>query len=300
MYNRRSQQGMALFQVLLIVAIISILLLIIVANSNHAVSQAQRLQQQTQQRLALYSAINFIDQQLLTSNWALLDEENTARVLPELNFYGYPVTVPLPERRSYDALGQTLELRLQNLESLISVNSPGNELAALLERRGVEPARAQRLVSELRAYTQQEQSLHLQSIWDVQQVPEWTREDIRLVRDVVTTRGGLPNYVHAPDALLPVLLRSGVAASISAMRASGAYDQSRYSELTNDYGDMVSNFFPGSEQRVTLTAPISGLTSERDMNYDPYGLTPLTRYYGTMQRRLDPERYSDEWNDNDN
>lgn len=297
---KRTQQGMALFQVLLIVAIMAILLLIIVANSNSAVRQAQRLQEQTEQRLALYSAQNFIDQQLLTSNWGMVDEDNPQRVLPMLNFYNYPMPIPLPERASYAVLGEGIELRLQNLDSLLSINNPSSELAELLELRGVESSRAQLLVSNLRDFLQRENSIHLQTIWDLQQVPEWTRADIELMSDVLTARGGIPNYAHAPDALLPVLLRSGLAASISAMRASGDYDQNRYSDLTNEFGDAVVSLFPGGDQRVTISDPLSGLTSQRDMNYDTYGLTPLTRYYGTVKRRLDPERYSDEWNDNDN
>ncbi|RUO41653.1 hypothetical protein CWE22_05715 [Pseudidiomarina aestuarii] len=291
---------MALFQVLLIVAIMAILLLIIVANSNSAVSQTQRLQEQTEQRLALYSAQNYIDQQLLTSNWGMVDETNEQRVLPKLNFYGYPLAIPLPERASYAALGDSVELRLQNLDSLLSINNPSSELAEVLEIRGISSARAQLLVTNLQNFLQRENGIHLQTIWDLQQIPEWTRADIELMSDVLTARGGIPNYAHAPDALLPVLLRSGLAASISAMRASGTYDQSRYSNLTNEFGDAVVSLFPGSEQRVTISDPLSGLTSQRDMNYDTYGLTPLTRYYGTVQRRLDTERYSDEWNDNDN
>lgn len=300
MSSRSQQQGMALFQVLLIVAIMAILLLIIVANSNSAVSQTQRLQEQTEQRLALYSAQNYIDQQLLISNWGMVDETNEQRVLPKLNFYGYPLDIPLPERVSYAALGESVELRLQNLDSLLSINNPSSELAELLEIRGISSARAQQLVANLRTFLQRENGIHLQTIWDLQQIPEWTRADIERMRDVMTARGGIPNYVHAPDALLPVLLRSGLAASISAMRASGTYDQNRYSDLTNEVGDAVVSLFPSGEQRVTISDPLSGLTSQRDMNYDTYGLTPLTRYYGTVQRRLDTERYSDEWNDNDN
>ncbi|PTB83253.1 hypothetical protein C9928_04095 [Pseudidiomarina aestuarii] len=291
---------MALFQVLLIVAIISLLLLIVVANSNQSVRQAQQLQDVTEQRLALYSATQFVDLQLLTSNWGLIDEENEARVLPPLNFYGYPMTVPLPERPSYAALKGTIQLQLQNVDSLLSLNSPSQELVDLLELRGIPNTRAQLLVSNLRDYLQREQGLHIQTPWDVQQVPGWTRNDIERIRDVVTARGGIPNYAHAPDALLPVLLRSGLAASISAMRASGAYSQARYSELTGEYDDAVVSLFPGNEQRVTLTVEESGLTVEREMNFDTYGLTPRTRYYGRQYRRFDPERYSDEWNDNDN
>lgn len=298
--NRNQQTGMALFQVLLIVAIISVLLLIIIANSNATVSQAQRLQQQTEERLAMYSAQNFIDQQLLTNRWSAPADENETRQLPSLNFHGQAMTVQLPERVSYRSLAPEVVLKLQNLSSLLNINTTSQLLVDTMILRGIEPARAQLLLNNLRDYTQREYAVHLQTANDLLGVPEWTRADIDRIRDLVSAESGLFNPAHAPDALLPVLLRSGVAASISAMRASGDYDINAYSSLTDDYGNEVQSLFPGSEQRVTIEDPKSGLISQRELQFDTYGLTPLSPFSRAIFRRVSPYFYNEEWHDNNN
>ncbi|MFC0445723.1 type II secretion system protein GspK [Pseudidiomarina halophila] len=275
--NDHHQKGMALFQVLLIVAIISMLLLMMSATTNQQVERAQRLQDQTEQQLALHSAANYLDFVLLTNDW--YDMLNAGEPLANLNFHNYPSSLKLPSRVAYDPLPDGIEVRLQNIGSLVGINQANQQLRELLVTLGVGEVQANTMIEALRDRLYGAEKLYLQHVNELTGVPGWTEELIERLRPLVTAKILPFNGAWSPDALLPILLTSGQADTIIALRRSGDYYAGIYQEFSGQDTGFGVSLYPSDEQRVTITDPVTGEQLRRAVIYAAHDKNPRTIEY---------------------
>lgn len=276
-HNGHHQKGMALFQVLLIVAIISMLLLMMSATTNQQVERAQRLQDQTEQQLALHSAANYLDFVLLTNDW--YDMINAGEPLANLNFHNYPSSVKLPSRVAYAPLADGIDVRLQNIGSLVGINQANEQLRELLVTLGVSDVQANTMVAALRDRLYGTKKLSLQHVNELTGVPGWTEELVERLRPLVTAKILPFNGAWSPDPLLPILLTSGQADTIIALRRSGDYYAGIYEEFSGQDTGFGVSLYPSDEQRVTITDPITGEQLRRAVIYAAHDKNPRTIEY---------------------
>lgn len=273
----RTQQGMALFQVLLIVAIISVLLLIMSASTKGHVERAQQLQEQTEQQLALHSAANYTDFVMLTNDWA--DMLNQEQPIPLMNFHNYKSRLPLPQRPAYAPLHYSVDVQFQNMASLIGINRADEDLKELLIFVGVPALEATAMIAELKSWLYREDRVYLQHVNELNNVPGWSSWVIDALRPYVTAKILPLSGAWAPDELLPILLTSGQADTIIALRQSNQYSPSIYEEFSGQETGFGVSLYPGEEQRVTVTSPLTGEQLRRGVIYATHDKNPRTIEY---------------------
>ncbi|WP_258239972.1 hypothetical protein [Pseudidiomarina homiensis] len=271
------QQGMALFQVLLIVAIISVLLLIMSNTTKGQVDRALALQKQTEKQLALHSAANYLDMLMLTNDWSDMLRED--KPIAGLNFHNYVMRVQLPNRQAYKSLAEGIDVQMQNIGSLVGVNQANDQLRDVLVRAGVHSIEANNMILTLREQLYRDDRLYFQHINELTSVPGWTSAIIERIRPYVTTKIMPFNGAWAPDGLLPVLLTSGQADTITALRGSGEYNPRLYEEFSGQDTGFGVSLYPSDEQRVTVTDPITGEQLRRGVIYATHEKHPRTIEY---------------------
>ncbi|WP_258807322.1 general secretion pathway protein GspK [Pseudidiomarina sp. CB1] len=275
MYSK--QEGMALFQVLLIVAIISVLLLIMSNTTKSQVERALVLQQQTEKQLALHSAANYVDLMLLANDWG--DMRDTGAPLANLNFHSYPSRLSLPGRDAYAALPDGVAVSLQNVGSLINLNQANQQLRDLLVHVGVSQVTADMLLDELQRWLYRPDRIYLQHVNELRNIRGWTPDIIERIRPYVTAKIMPFNGAWAPDALLPILLTSGQADTITALRQSGQYQAGIYEEFSGQETGFGVSLYPSKYQRVTVIDPLTGEQLRRGVRYATHEKNPRTIEY---------------------
>ncbi|KFZ29175.1 hypothetical protein IDAT_05735 [Pseudidiomarina atlantica] len=280
------QQGMALFQVLLMVAIISVLLLVMSQQTRHAVAQAQQMQDQVELQLALDSAAAYTDTLLLSNDW-LRARNDSSHPLYNLNFYNYPHALSLPERPAYRALNYQVQLKLQNEASLLDVNYQTQYVEDLLVQLGKPVPEAQRMIRELRNWLQRPKQIFIQSLSELATLDEWTLSDVELLRPYVSINAPILNPVWVPDALLPILLSQGQAATIETLRKNNEVTAGLLQEFAGNYDPLDRGIAPAEAQRMQLIAEPQGLMLYRQLDYRPRHPNPLrlhAKYFQQLQR----------------
>ncbi|MDN7126979.1 hypothetical protein J6J08_06260 [Pseudidiomarina sp. 1APR75-33.1] len=290
MCNQRleTQQGMALFQVLLMVAIISVLLLVMSQQTRSSVQRAQAMQDQAELQLALESTANYLDALLLSNDW-LLARNNPESPLAGVNFYNYPHSLPLPNRVAFEPLGSAVSLQMQNESSLLNVTFETDKLADLLVQLDVAPQRAELMTRELREWLMQPDQLFFQSFSDLAHLNNWTMRDVNLIRPYTTLDANIHNPAWAPDEVLTILLTQGQADTIQALRKSNDNAVGMLQEFINLQGALDSDIFPGEQQRIRITAEPGGLQLYRRIDYRPRQPIPLrlhAKHFQQAQRTV--------------
>ncbi len=290
MFKRASadqQQGMALFQVLLMVAIISVLLLVMSQQTRSSVERAQAMQDQAELQLALDSTANYLDALLLSNNW-LQARNNSTHPLADINFYNYPQPLRLPDRQAYAALTSGVSMQLQNEASLLSINFATGDIQNLLISLGTAPHRAELMVNELRQWLKQPDQLFFQSFSDLTQLNSWSMADVNLIRAYTTLDESLFNPAWAPDEVLRILLTQGQAATIEVLRKSNDNAVGMLQEFIELGGTLDNGIYPGEQQRIRITAKQNGLQLYRRVDYRPRQPIPLrlhAKHYEQVAQR---------------
>lgn len=271
------QQGMALFQVLLMVAIISVLLIIMSQQTQSSVSRAQTMQQQVETQLALESSAAYVDSLLLSNEW-LSARSDESHPLHQINFYGGKTSVALPERPAYAALNSQVSLQLQNEASLFDINYRPNDVQQLLLLQGIEAAQAEAMIRELKDYLQRPDAMLIQQLGDLLQLSLWDVATLDRIAPFVSVNAPTFNPVWAPDELLPILLSQGQADTIRSLRKTNEISAGLLQEFAAERDVLDSGIFPGVSQRVLLTSENTGLQLYREVDYRPRHPSPLRRH----------------------
>lgn len=272
--NGLKQQGMALFQVLLMVAIISVLLIIMSQQTQSSVARAQAMQEQVEEQLALSSSAAYVDSLLLSNEWlsARLDETNP---LYQLHFYGADFVLELPKREAYRRLNHQVTLQLQNERSLLDINFRTADVEKLIIEQGIEPAQAALMITELQDYLWQPEQLMVQNLSDLTHLQSWDLATIDQLRPYVSTNAPIFNPIWMPDALLPILLSDSQADTIRTLRKNNEITAGLIQQFSTENDVVDSGVFPGISQRVRLISEQSGLQLYREVDYRPRHPSPL-------------------------
>lgn len=283
MRNLQRQQGMALFQVLLMVAIISVLLIIMSQQTKSSVRQAQQLQDQVEKELAMSSAAAYVDSLLLSNDW-LLARQDTQSPLYNVNFYGAPHTLQLPERPAYSALGDSVTLELQNEASLLDLNFRTNDLEPLLTQLGKSPSEARTMIDELKAFLREPEQIYFQNVADLAHLESWTVADVAEIRPLTSVSAPIFNPLWMPNELLPVLLTPEQADTILSLRKSNESSAALLQDFFGEIDATDTGTFPGIAQRMKLRDENSGLELYREVDYRPRHPSPLRMYAKYFQQ----------------
>lgn len=254
-------QGIALVQVLLITAIISILLLIMVANVQQYQRQTQHLLMVTEQQLQLHSAANTLIFSLLTENW--LGPQSGAE-LYGWNFYNYPFNWPVPAvtAEQTEKSKQIARVKIQDINGLLDLRTANMPLSKWLQYHGLSSLQAQQILTNLQKLQSPQLArsldfivpgLFLQHPSELLAAPGWQGALIKQLLPVSRVEGGDFNYVNAPDSVLAALLPNAHFAILQRWRQSGNFDQFKFMTLTNITPELDGSFSTGNELLVQLT-----------------------------------------------
>lgn len=270
-------RGIVLFQVLVIVAITSILVLLAVAASQQAVRQTYQLQQSVEQQLALYSARNHLLLSLLTTPWL-----GPAASAQGWNFYGQPFSWQLPNSPAYAAVNYRVTVINQDESGLISIHSPGANLTKLLLANGVSSLQANNMLTSLQQAQQlypspAGQSVHhnypylrLQNTAELAQLPHWDDTVVAKLADKIVFTNLLFNPASAPDSTLSALLPAAQADIIRQWRATSEFSLDRFSALTGIYSDEIQSLYPGRIMQLTINSDLASASLSTRVSLDPY------------------------------
>lgn len=275
---KRHPQGIVLFQVLVIVAVFSMLVLLAVAASQQAIRQTQQMQQSVEQQLALYSARNHFLLALLTNQ--RMGEAATAN---GWNFYGQPFDWALPATQAFLAVGPSVRVINQDEAGLLSVHAPGDAFKTLLAAQGLSSSRVNELFSTLKtaqqAYyrstmLQNPRSdypyLYIQSAAELAALPGWDFELVQRLQPFIVFENLIFNPASAPDPLLRALLPAAQADIIANWRAASEFTLEKFSALTGIYGDEVLSLYPGNTIQLTLISSQNSASLSSRVTIDPY------------------------------
>ncbi|SEA29620.1 hypothetical protein [Alkalimonas amylolytica] len=257
------QRGIALFQVLLMTAIFSMLLLLMVASVQQHQRQVQQLLDASTQQLALYSAANTLSFALLTEEWQGPDSGEQAY---GWNFYSYPFDwfVPASSEGSQDNHSQAvvaIEARLQDLNGLLDLRFPSPLHQQWLQQQGIDSLSASQMVNTLRDAQRSEPAarlpfaapgFHLQHASEAIALPGWQPMADSQLWQYTRVLGDEFNYLTAPDPILAALLPPAQFDILRQWRQQGRVDRFRFSELTGIEPDEGATFFASRELIMVL------------------------------------------------
>lgn len=281
-YNHK---GMALFQVLVLVAIFSTLLLLMASFSQQSVLQTQQLQETTEQKLKLYSAQKRLHYQLLTQPWVQGASSDLSKVW---NFYGTPFQYALPGAAPEDS---DIFYKLQDLSSLFNWQIPPEQLVKLLENYGIDKHQAelmrkqlldaQTLVNKLAVGRQVDSSYpHLPFYHqdEVAQLSLWSEALVQQLSPWMNLYSQSFHPYNVPDELLPALLSASQVDIIRQWRQQGDYSTAKFSQLTGIQQDDIVSFYPGPAIRIEVSQDNSDMVLVTELKLTPYLKVPLVRF----------------------
>lgn len=278
------QRGIALFQVLLIVAITTVLLIAIAAYAKNAVEKATLTDSRLREKLISYSNWSELQFELLTKNWTE-GEQILSSVAPEANFYG----------REFEFSGQTVRLQSQN--SLLYLGGDGRLMRHLLEQFGYDEMQINRKVDSLldwidsdnerrvfgaerRNYGDDSESpanLPLQTLTELELVKGWSKADVNRVTPFITVHpNGILNPAFMPIPLMRYYVSAGEASVIEQKRSAGDYDTDTFSTITGITADEFLSLMPADrlsfyigEDSATIHTYLSGVVEVKPYNNNP-------------------------------
>lgn len=286
MVSYQEQKGVALAQVLLLVAIISVLLLSMLHVNQQMIQTTDTVQQRTQLKLALQTAKTRLLEALLTHNWES-EPPNAADNLyaSRWNFHGEPFEV------------DGVIITIQNDASLLQITNLNEDyLTSGLEALNIKNARelAQKLIdwqdrdNEKRPQGGEQsdygESLkvpnrYLQSMSDLAFIPGFNPEIIeKLNRAATVNAHGSYSPTHAPTELLSLFIDKDQAQTVARMREQGNFNERRFSAATGVQNDEFVYLAAGPVFKVTLRAKQNNI-SQLDtftVELDPYEEKALT------------------------
>ncbi|WP_026957837.1 hypothetical protein [Aliagarivorans taiwanensis] len=243
----RREGGIALLQVLLMVAVISVLALQMSYSSKDKVAVAQALQDKVLAEVDLRTLESELLYELATKRWVNGEE---GEIATEWNFYGKPFITPSGHRVS-----------IQDNDGLVSVFNGGS-------RATVEPLLTQMLGARHRAVSVRNQLIELQGFVSgsssemsgqfFQSRSELTNalseagleEDDVLLFTRIPNRAFLP--LQAPDRLLRLWLPERQAEAIIELRSKGRMDAASFRQITGIHSSDEVRFYPSGRFMIEL------------------------------------------------
>lgn len=269
MLNRHCHRGVALIQVLLLSAILSMMALQFTLSSRQQVSIATDLQNKMQAEVKLRELESKLLFKLLTLSRNDIDNISQQDEIGKLwNFYGKPFQV---------APGESVAI--QDVNGLLSVYGGGNasELEDYLVFVGETPQQAKSIVSNIKywqglerdQYTTQTGSAirgnYLLNVSELKSISGINDSLYSKLAPVVTTlQNVLYNPMTAPLPVLQVQLSPDVFAEVASLRNQGLLTKQRFTELTQIEENDSITFVPGRRLNIELAVTIGSSVAKRE------------------------------------
>lgn len=278
--HNKNQTGIALMQVLLISAVISVLALYFTLTARQQVHVAQLANDKTLAILHIKTVQTKILMDLLTRE----SGRNSEKPLPaEYNFFGKPFKQ-----------GEFVTVKIQDVSGLLSVQYPNEDvLRRVLKRLGVDEERAEHIKDSLRDWQDEDDLRRLNGaekdvyVLGPRNRPVSIINEIELVSGMDTKlatsllplfrneRASYFNPLLAPEILLQAFLNSD-AQDIIAMRNAGQLTSTLFSQLSGVYEREGVVFSKSGHYRITLTAHVGDVTLSKKISVElePYVNSP--------------------------
>lgn len=274
------QNGFALFQVLIMVSIISILMILVMQYALRATQQSDDLQSAVNKQLALYSTMNLIEFELATQPWS---GQNSVAQRWQINFHGQPQLISLPERRVFSAINSEAWVTIQNQRSLLDLRDPDEDnFRRIAVASGIAEERVSALYRSLQLWQLRYNSANRSRVqagqsafaelthWsELTSVPGWTEDDMLRLRNVVTFHGQDLNLAHAPELIVNALLPATQADIVAAWR------EQRRTGPIDGIGQVALDQVPRRVQHISLEQ--GNVRLHRLVEIRPHNRQPLRR-----------------------
>lgn len=285
------QAGIALMQVLLISAVISVLALYFTLTARQQVHIAQLANDKTLALLHLKSAQTQVLMNLLTRDASA----NSDNALPaQYNFFGKPFKQD-----------EFVTVQIQDISGLLHVQYPNEDvLRRVLSKLGVDRERAEHIKDSLRdwqdsddlrrlngaeqeAYTQGPRNRPISIIKEIELVSGMDANLAAQLSPLLRNeRASYFNPFLAPDILLQAFLNSD-AQDIIAQRNSGQLTSASFSQLTGVYEKEGLVYTKSGHYRIKLTARVGDVTLSKKISVE------LEPYVSSPKMVLD--KFSEQW-----
>lgn len=241
-YNLRQQQGIALFQVLLIAAMLAVMLFALQQHSDKQVALAYAVQQRTSVILEAETLQSQLELAILTQN---TQSQNG------WNLHNAPFSMG------------DFTVTIQDFSGLYSISSLGNgHLTPLFIVLGMPEDQANSVVTALAQWQQKVQPgitavkgrhAPIQSLVELLQIPGITPAFYQQLAPLVTLyQRPFFNPMHAPEAILKALLQPELAQQVVQLRQQGQLTQNAFWRLTGIEASDVISYSNGPGYRVVL------------------------------------------------
>ncbi|WP_394146919.1 general secretion pathway protein GspK [Shewanella atlantica] len=263
------QRGVALIQVLLLTAILSMMALQFTLSSRQQVTIATELQNRMEAEVKLRTLESKLLFTLLSlskndADRALQQEDEIGRLW---NFYGKPFAV---------SDGATVSI--QDLNGLLSVYGANNaqQIEEFLIFLGKQPQEAKSITSNLKYWqgydrdqftTMNNREVRGNYLLNVAELKKIDGIDDKLYEQlspvVTTLQNLLFNPMTAPLPLLQAMLSPEICSEVANLRKEGRLTRKRFSELTQiEEGDTIT-FIPGRRLQIELTVAVGTSVAKR-------------------------------------
>jgi general secretion pathway protein K len=277
-------QGIALIQVLMLSALLSVMMLSIMLDAKSQINMAALLQNRTEAALKLQSQEAIVSFALLT-NERLQNLDSPQLVVKQWNFFDKPIQTPYGE------------LRIQDVASLVSIYDY-NFLDYLLRSQGVDKKQAFEIVEQVKinltpyseipdylspyldpSISVAKRQSGLQLIEELKFIPGVSSELYQqIVNKVTTYPSPLINVKDMPEDLMAYYVQEPNLTAAIQMRNAGELEPQTFARIT---GLDISEGFtahPSNALRVSFTASVKDVRLARDfvLVVNPLAAEPIT------------------------
>lgn len=269
------QKGIALAQVLLLVAIISVLMLSFLTVNQKNLKTTQQLVKRVDAQLKLETVKARLLEQLLSQVWETKSNGSSDDVAARWNFYGEPFEL-------YDA-----QITIENVASLFNLGIQDEQyLTKGMRTLGIQdPVTKARLLLDWQINDEKDESINsgmrrpmpkrpLQSLTELSFIEGFTAQDIATLKRYSTLLlTGFSNPAQAPNELLPLYMTNEQAARVISLRRNGDFSERNFTRVTGFYGDENEVLSAGPTFRISIRVVVDGISQYEQftVELDSYG-----------------------------
>lgn len=265
-----AEAGMALTQVLLIVALISVFIVSMTFSVRNYIGTAEQIQVRTEAKLTLRSMQTRVLEAMLTEPWVSNEPLNNP-ISVKWNFYG----------RWFNVDG--VDIRITNVSSLmlLSVNNEAY-YRRYFSALGLESNQSSQLARALIEYQNSDLGRPIQSLHELNFIAGLPEEDVTKIQNYATpfvVSNRAPMYL--PDALLTAEMDESQARRVIALRDNGDFNSNNFELASGIETDMMIIHYPGPIYRIELRYTQNGVSQNEQITvelrpYDQHAVVELS------------------------
>lgn len=264
----RAEHGMALTQVLLIIALISVFIVSMTFSVRNYIGTAEQIQHRTEAKLILRSMQTRVLEAMLTEPWVSSEPSNNP-IAAQWNFYGRWFNV------------DEVDIRITNVSSLMLL-SVVNEAYyhRYLMALGIEPSQSRQMARALVEYQSSGVGRPIQSLHELNFVPGLSEAVVTRLQNYATpfvVNNTAPMFL--PDALLTAEMDESQARRVIALRNNGDFNKNNFEVASGIETDMMIIHYPGPLYRIELRYEQNGVSQNEQITVElrPYDKRAMIR-----------------------